>query len=193
MLGRLNLSLVLLTVGGILTIIGFIAYFQDYATLNLAGFFYGIPILLGGLALKAAELEPVPYTRPTSPEVLQLREEQATPTQNQVRQDVSRYRYGQEAHLDVPLQKLGLSPSGNECPELEGIQEAEVEGSYALILEFGSPCVPLTTWLEKKDKIERFFGPSIRAELSEPATGKISLALIATPEPTVTEASAAQG
>jgi hypothetical protein len=191
MLGRINLSLLLLWVGGILTIIGFIAYFQDNATLNLAGFFYGIPVLLGGLALKAAELDPAPYTQPTPPEVLKLRAEQATPTQNQVRQDVTRYRYGQEAHLDVALQKLGLSPSGDECPELEGIREVEIDGNYALVLEFNSPTVPFSQWVDKKAKMETFFGPSIRADLSQPAEDKIELALVATPEPSTPVPSAA--
>ncbi|PSN13707.1 hypothetical protein C7293_14735 [filamentous cyanobacterium CCT1] len=182
-LGRFNLSLVLLAVGGVLTIVGFVAYFQDNSTLNLVGFFYGIPVLLGGLALRAAELEPAPYTQPTSPDVLKLREEQATPTQNQVRQDVTRYRYGQEAHLDVALQKLGLSPSGQECPELSGLHETEMDGSYALVLEFDSSTVPFSTWVEKKPKIESFFGPNVRAELSQPAEDQVNLALITQLEP----------
>ncbi|NMF83103.1 DUF2854 domain-containing protein [Nodosilinea sp. P-1105] len=185
MLGRINLSLVLLGVGGVLTVVGFVAYFQDNATLNLAGFFYGIPILLGGLALRAAELEPAPYTQPTPPEILNLRATQATPTQNQVRQDVTRYRYGQEAHLDVALQKLGLSPSGEECPELTGVREIAVDGCYALVLEFDSPTVPLSTWVEKKAKIETFFGPNIRADLNAPTENQVELALVTrlTPAP----------
>lgn len=183
MLARINLSRLLLIVGGVLTLIGFVAYAQGNSTLNLAGFFYGIPILLGGLALKAAELNPAPFTQPTSADVLKLREEQATSTQNQVRLDVTRFRYGQEAHLDVALQKLGLSPSGNECPELAGLREAEVDGSYALVLEFDSPIVPFSTWLEKKAKIETFFGPSVRAELSQPEEGKVDLALVTLLEP----------
>lgn len=182
-LGQFNLSLVLLVVGGVLTVVGFVAYFQDNSTLNLVGFFYGIPVLLGGLALRAAELEPAPYTQPTSPEVLKLREEQATPTQNQVRQDVTRYRYGQEAHLDVALQKLGLSPSGQECPELSGLHEAEVDGNYALVLEFDSSTLPFSTWVEKKAKIEAFFGPNVRAELSQPSEDQVNLALVAQLEP----------
>ncbi|MBE9139988.1 DUF2854 domain-containing protein [Nodosilinea sp. LEGE 07088] len=182
-LGRINLSLVLLAVGGVLTIVGFVAYFQDNSTLNLVGFFYGIPVLLGGLALRAAELEPAPYSQPTQPEVLKLRDEQATPTQNQVRLDVTRYRYGQEAHLDVALQKLGLSPSGQECPELRGLHEDEIDGSYALVLEFDSAAVPFSTWVEKKAKIETFFGPSIRAELSQPEDERVNLALITRLEP----------
>ncbi|NJL45247.1 MAG: DUF2854 domain-containing protein [Leptolyngbyaceae cyanobacterium SM2_3_12] len=183
MLARINLSRLLLIVGGVLTLVGFVAYAQGNSTLNLAGFFYGIPILLGGLALKAAELNPAPFTQPTSPTVLKLREEQATPTQNQVRMDVTRFRYGQEAHLDVALQKLGLSPSDNECPVLDGLHETEVDGSYALVLEFDSPIVPFTTWVEKKAKIETFFGPNVRAELSQPSEGKVDLALVTLLEP----------
>jgi len=183
MLGRINISLVLLAVGGTLTLVGFAAYFLDYATLNLAGFFYGIPVLLGGLALKAAELDPGPYTQVTNPEILQLREQQATPTQNQVRQDVTRYRYGQEAHLDVALQKLGLSPAGEECPELKGIYELETDGSYTLVLEFDSPTVPFSTWVDKQEKISKFFGPNVRAELDQPQDDRVNLALVTVLEP----------
>jgi hypothetical protein len=183
MLGRINLSTLLLGVGGLLTLIGFIAYFQDNATLNLAGFFYGIPVLLGGLALRAAELDPVPYSQPTSPGVLELRQAMATPTQNQVRQDVTRYRYGQEAHLDVALQKLGLSPSGEECPELKSIREVDMGGSYALVLEFDSATVPFSSWVDKKVRIESFFGPGIRAELAAPVDGRVDLALVSSPNP----------
>lgn len=192
MFGKIPLALVLLAVGGVLTIIGFIAYFQENATLNLAGFFYGVPILLGGLALQAAQLEPTPYTKPTSPEVLQLREEQATPTQNQVRKDVTRYRYGQEAHLDESLQRIGVSPSGDECPELNGIREEEIGGCYALILEFTSRTVPIALWQEKQAKIERFFGPNVRAEITPIDDTHLELALITQLQPTAADADAQQ-
>ncbi len=183
MLRKTSLGNVLLVVGGILTLVGFVAYFQDNATLNLAGFFYGIPVLLGGLALRAAELAPVPYSQVTSPEVAALREQQATPTQKQVRSDVTRYRYGQEAHLDEVLERLGLAPSDEERPELVSLREASVDGAYALILEFDSPRMPIATWLEKQEKIEKFFGPNIRAEIAAPAENKVELALIALPTP----------
>lgn len=178
MFGKIPLSLVLLAIGGILTLVGFVAYFQDNATLNLAGFFYGVPILLGGLALQAAHLNPVPFSQPTSPEVLKLREEQATPTQNQVRKDVTRYRYGQEAHLDDSLQRLGLRPSGEEPPELKAIHEESVDGRYALILEFESASLPFSLWQERQDKIERFFGPNIRAEVHQAGEDRVNVALI---------------
>lgn len=74
MLRQTSLGMLGLIVGGILTIVGLAAYVLDNSTLNLVGFFYGIPLLLGGLALKAAELTPVPFSQPTSAEIVSLRD-----------------------------------------------------------------------------------------------------------------------
>ena len=178
MLRKIPLGGVLLSIGSILTLIGFVAYFRDMATLNLAGFFYGIPILLGGAALRAAELEPVPYTKEPSDSVLELRQKTATQTQNQVRKDVTRYRYGQEAHLDIALERLGLSPNDKVRPVLSGLREELRDGAYALVLEFESPYIPLADWQEKHTKIEKFFGPNVRAEIAAMAEDKMELALI---------------
>ncbi len=178
MLRKIPLALVGLTVGSILTVVGIIAYALDYATLNLAGLFYGVPLLLGGLALKAAELKPIPYTQATSSEVIALREAEATPTQNQLRLDVTRYRYGQEAHLDESLAKIGLSPTDEERPELIGLHEKSTNGAYTLVLEFYSPLISLEQWQEKQTKIEKFFGPNIKAEITQPEENSIDLALI---------------
>lgn len=180
MLRQISLGSLGLVVGGILSVIGFTAYALDNPTLNLVGFFYGIPLLLGGLALKAAELKPIPFAQPTSPEVLALREQQATSTQNQIRQDVTRYRYGQEAHLDSSLEYLGLNPSDEERPILDAIWEEAIDGAYALVLEFESPLIKFATWQQKRDKIERFFGPGLRVELKELSDDRIDLFLIAT-------------
>jgi hypothetical protein len=179
MLGRIPLALVGLTVGGILTVVGFWAYATEQATLNLAGFFYGIPLLLGGLALKAAELKPIPLAVPTSPEIIALRDRQATPTQNQIRKDVTRYRYGQDAHLDDSLERLGLSPTDEERPLLVSLQETARDGAYTLILNFDSPFFDLGAWQERQEKIERFFGPGIKAAIAQPSENQIEVALIA--------------
>jgi len=182
MLRQVSLGTLGLIVGGILSVTGFVAYFSANATLNLVGFFYGIPILLGGLALKAAELQPVPLVT-TSPSVLALRQ-QATPTQNQIRKDVTRYRYGQEAHLDSSLEHLGLSPTDEERPVLQRLREEDVAGAYALVLEFESPLISFQTWQKKQDKIERFFGPGLRVELTQPEEERVDVALVAeTAEP----------
>jgi hypothetical protein len=178
MLRQTSLGALGLVVGGILTVVGFAAYFADNATLNLAGFFYGIPVLLGGLALKAAELKPIPFTQATSSEVLARREQQATDTQNQVRKDVTRYRYGQEAHLSDVLERLGLSPNREERPLLQGIRETLINDSYSLILEFDSPFMSLENWQKKQDKIAKFFGHNLLVEISQPREELIDVALI---------------
>ncbi len=174
-----------LWVGGVLTITGFIAYATANATLNLAGFFYGIPLLLGGLALKASELKPIPFSQPTTPEVLKLRSHKATSTQNQIRDDVTRYRYGQEAHLDSSLEALKLSPTDEERPVLIGLRETEVDGEYVLVLEFNSPLISFETWQQKREKVEKFFGPGVRVEITQPESDRadrIDVALITTPQ-----------
>ena len=182
MFGQISLGSLGLIVGGALTIIGFIAYATGNATLNLAGLFYGVPLLLGGIALKASELKPVPFSQPTPPEILALRDQQATPTQNQIRKDVTRYRYGQEAHLDESLKRLGLSPTGEERPVLIGLRETEVGGAYTLVMEFDSPLISLEVWQDKLEKLEKFFGPGIRAGITQPEEDRIDVALIAIAE-----------
>ena len=182
MLRRTSLGSLGLIVGAVLTVIGFYAYATGNATLNLAGLFYGVPILLGGLALKASELKPVPFTKPTPPEILNLRQQQATAIQNQIRQDVTRYRYGQEAHLDDSLERLGLSPTDEERPVLIGLRESAVNGYYALTLIFDSPLISLQKWQERQEKISKFFGPGIGAEINQPEEDLIEVALIANPQ-----------
>ncbi len=182
MLRQTSLGMLGLSVGGLLTLVGFVAYFTNNPTLNLAGFFYGIPLLLGGLALKAAELKPVPFSQPTPEHVLALREQQATATQNQIRNDVMRYRYGQKAHFESALNYLGLSPTDEERPDLIGIREEDREGCYTLVLEFESPQIPLATWQQKQEKMTSFFAPGVRVEVSQPAGDRIDLVLVATGE-----------
>ena len=177
---KLPLGAFVLTVGLLLTVMGFIAYALDKPTLNLVGFFYGIPILIGGLALKSAEIEPVPVLSESTEKVEDLRKNQATATQKEVRNDVTRYRYGQEAHLDSALEYLGLSPTDEERPLLNAIREEEHDGQYTLVLCFDSPMIEFSRWEEKHSRITKFFGPDIKAELKQPAEKQVELALIST-------------
>ena len=181
MFRRFSLGTIGLTVGSILTIIGFVAYAQNNATLNLVGFFYGIPLLLGGLALKANELKPVSFSQPTTAEVLKLRQEQATDTQNKVLQDITRYRYGQDAHLDSTLDYLGLSPTDDERPEVTSLREISQDGAYALVLEFYSPFVSIDTWTQKQEKMTKFFGPGVEVGVTQPITDRVELMLVTSP------------
>ncbi len=174
---RIPLGPTLISIGGLLTLIGFGAYAVDNSTLNLVGFFYGVPLLLGGLALKSSELKPVAFIEP-EPEMMKLRKAQETLTQKQIRQDVTRFRYGEEAHLDLALEKLGMSPTDEERPILKGLREESIDGSYAIVLEFYTPFISLTTWEEKQDKITRFFGPGVRSTITSTGEEELELALI---------------
>lgn len=177
LLQRLPLGNVGMGLGSALTILGLGAYFMDWPTLNLAGFFYGIPLLLGGLALKAAELPPVPWLRPTPPEV-QAKRAQATPTQTQIRQEVTRYHYGEKLHLAKAWERLQLGETAAQWPVLLGIHEELRDGHYTLVLTFDSPAVPLASWQARQEKLTSFFGPDIQVALAQPEKDVVELALI---------------
>jgi Protein of unknown function (DUF2854) len=175
MFGKIPLSSLGLTIGGILTIVGFLAYSSHNATLNL---------VLGGLALKASELKPVPFSKVTSPEILALREQQATVTQTRIRTDVTRYCYGQKAHFDRAMFALGLSKEtdDDEIPQVEALREENINGAYALILEIYSPFVPFEAWQEKQDKMTKYFGPGVDVKITQVAEDYLEVAFIKTPE-----------
>ncbi|PZU99751.1 MAG: hypothetical protein DCE90_00155 [Pseudanabaena sp.] len=183
---KISLASVGLYIGGILFAVGFWAYSKGNSTLNLVGFFYGFPILLGGFAFKSSEVAPSPLVVPTSEEVENLRKLQETSTQKQLRKDVTRYRYGIKAHLDEVLEKLGMSPTDEERPLLIGLYEEisqaeETNGSYGLVLRFHSPLMSFETWQEKQDKLTRFFGPGIVATVTKLENNEVDLHLISVP------------
>jgi len=102
---------------------------------------------------------------------------QATPTQNQIRQEVTRYRYGEKVHLGAALERLKLGDTDEEWPVLVGIHEELRDNHYTLVLTFDSPDVPWTTWQEKVEKLTNFFGPDIqialqRVQAQNPALAK---------------------
>lgn len=182
-LNKISLASIGLFIGGTLFIVGFWAYSKGNSTLNLIGFFYGFPILLGGFAFKSSEVAPVPVIIPESEDILAVRKFQETSTQKQLRKDVTRYRYGIKAHLDEVLEKLGMRPTDEERPVLIGIYEEisqaeETKGAYSLVLRFQSPLMGFEVWQEKQDKLTRFFGPGIVAVVSELANKEVDLRLI---------------
>jgi len=69
---------------------------------------YGISIFLAGAALKYAEIDPVPCCS-TPPDGDAIIDSKATETIRKVKQDVTRHGYGDEAHLDTTVKRLGLA------------------------------------------------------------------------------------
>ena len=162
--------------GAALTVIGTIAYLGDNANLSLPTIFYGIPILLGGLALKSSELPPA--RRLTPPAALRsLREQSGSEPLRKLLADVTRWRYGQKAHLESSLEALKLWDE-EAPPRLETVEELDCDGAYGLRLRFATEGVPLERWQERQERLGRFFGPGLRAELRSDAPGQLQLSLL---------------
>lgn len=132
-----------------------------------------------GFALSYAQLEPVGCL--TTRAAADARPLQSTDIQRQVRSDVTRYRYGDEQHLDEALDKIFKvgRPGGltrRLCPRLTGLREEmapPAKGAapaYALVLEFEGLLDP-QGWEERREKVQAFFGPGVVARIAvgEPA------------------------
>lgn len=168
--------------GLLITLVSFSSYFGSNGTASATslGFVYGVPILLIGCALKYAELQPVPLA--STSEARALRETNATEIQKKIVSDITRHRYGDEAHLSAAMSALGLVPRGSPCPELLRAAERDRDGKYVLALEFFSVETPYKQWVERVERMERFFGPNISAEVEKLDDAKrlVELRLIST-------------
>ncbi|MEB3262773.1 MAG: DUF2854 domain-containing protein [Synechococcus sp.] len=149
--------------GATLTVIGSIAYATDSPNLSLAGVFYGIPILLGGLALKSSELPPAERLTP-APRFRELRQQPASEPLRKLLADVTRWRYGQKAHLESSLEALKLWDDDTP-PQLISVEEFEAAGGYGLRLRFTCGAIPYARWEERRERLGRFFGPGLQATL----------------------------
>lgn len=134
---------------------------------------YGFPISLLGAAFQYAKLDPVPCT--SYVKAAALRESKATAIQNQIRGDVTRYRYGDEQHLDEALKRVfrigqGGGVSRRDVPKLTAIREEVCEGNYTLILCFDDNC-PFEEFTSRQLKTEGFFGPGISAMFDKTEAG----------------------
>jgi len=145
------------------------------------GFVYAIPALVGGLALKYAELPPVPLA--SSPAAEAARESKATTIQAKILSDATRFTYG-DAHMEDPLKALKLAPRGMGPPTLLSMaEEVSPTGDYSLKMTFFAPNTPYRVWKDRAPRYSRFFGPGVRAELQlksvEKKTVELSLITIA--------------
>jgi len=146
------------------------------------GFVYAIPALVGGLALKYAELPPVNLD--TSAAATASRESKATTIQSKILSDATRFTYG-DAHMEDPLKALKLAPRGMGPPELKNLAESVTpEGEYVLTMRFFAPNTPYRVWKDRAPRYSRFFGPNVRATLKKYDTARrlVELSLITCPE-----------
>jgi hypothetical protein len=157
--------------GGILiTILSFAEYLTnsggDGLNVSGLGFVYGIPITLAGAALKYAEIDPVPCI--SAPGAEPVFEKKATEIIKKIKQDVTRHRYGDEAHLDTTVKKLGLVVPGKAYPQLMELREdVNEDGELAFTMVWQSLETPYKMWADEKrrKRYETFFGPGVGAEV----------------------------
>ncbi|XVF20569.1 hypothetical protein REPUB_Repub12eG0011700 [Reevesia pubescens] len=170
---KLPFGVIGLGVGVSLLLYGFGAYFNilpgsEWSAIMLT---YGFPLAIIGMALKYAELKPVPCL--TYSDAQMLREIAATPILKQVRDDVTRYRYGDEQHLDEALKRIfqygqGGGISRRSAPILQMIREEVTEdGKYCLVLAFEAKALQLSDFEQRQAKFASFFGPGITAEVGK--------------------------
>ncbi|XP_061947862.1 uncharacterized protein LOC133671205 [Populus nigra] len=170
-LAKVSFGVIGLGLGISLLSYGFGAYFNilpgsEWSAIMLT---YGFPLAIIGMALKYAELKPVPCLTYSDAEI--LREKCATPILKQVRNDVIRYRYGDEQHLDEALKRifqygLGGGIPRRNAPILQMIREEVTEdGKYCLVLIFEAKSLQLSDFEKRQGKFTSFFGPDITAEI----------------------------
>ena len=161
--------------GGVLTVVGALAYGAGNANLSLPTIFYGIPILLGGLALKSSELPPARRVIPKA----QFREEReaASPELVKLLNDVTRWRYGQKAHLESSLEALKLWDEDKPSQLLE-IEEISSEDGYGLRMRFACEAVGLERWQERRERLGRFFAKGLEAQILPLENDQLDLTLL---------------
>lgn len=169
---KISFGAILTPIGVSFMVYGFGAFFNllpggDISSLLLI---YGFPITLLGFALSYAQLKPVPCR--STPEALRVRDAETTDIQKQVREDVTRFRYGDEQHLDEALTRIFRFGQGGGiprrlCPILTGLREELTDGRYTLVLEFRTKKEQMTQemWDQRQEKIQSFFGPGVIAKL----------------------------
>jgi hypothetical protein len=174
-----RLAVLLLALGSVLALIGGSYYLKTPAVWSAIVVILGVPMFVGGLALQGAELKPAPITAEPTPEIEAIRAK-ATETQLIIFKDATRYQYGMTAHLEPALEKLGLESEDGTHPKLLGIEEALIDGSYALVMIFGSLDITYETWAEKEDKMTRFFGPDVKVTVEKVSEKKVKVVMVST-------------
>ncbi|KAK9683241.1 hypothetical protein RND81_10G125800 [Saponaria officinalis] len=183
-LAQISFGVVGLGSGVTLLAYGFGAYFNilpgsEWSALMLT---YGFPVAVIGMALKYAELKPVPCV--TYSDAQKLREKCATEILKQVKTDVTRYRYGDEQHLDEALKRIfqygqGGGISRRSAPVLQMIREEVTEdGKYCLVLVFEAKTLQLSDFEQRQAKFTSFFGPGITAEVGKAKELMISMKFV---------------
>merc|ERR1719201_523562 len=169
-----SLATAALSVGAAITLYSFFAFFTSgggggTASLSSLGFIYGIPIITLGAALAYAELQPVPVTYAGNEEEMEaLFEAKANGAMRSIREDVTRHRYGDDAHLDTTTKALGLVEPGRPYPLLLELKLGMTEkDELCFAMVFQALEAPFSLWADERrvKKYQTFFGPNVDVDV----------------------------
>jgi len=146
--------------GGALSFIGMTAFFTESVNLSVPTFFYGVPILLIGLALKTSEVAPVELI---NKEVFQTDKFKRPREITELVKDVTKWRYGIQAHLESSLEVLKLWNEENP-PKLLELEEITKNDRNGLRMHFEINSVPIDDWIKRQDRLNRFFAKGLESE-----------------------------
>lgn len=165
-----SLPLIVFSVGILLTVGSFAGYFinqdgGDDNGISSLGFVYGIPVFLIGLSLWYAEIPPVKVLSDVKGDAVW--DKLKTDTMDKIEKDVTRHRYGDDAHLDSTLEALGLKLPQKKFPRMQTILHEDIDGELGFTMTFLSLETPYKVWSDpdRIKRYEKFFGPGVKAEV----------------------------
>ena len=97
------------------------------------------------------------------------------------------------AHLESSLEALKLWDEADP-PQLLCVEELALPGGYGLRLEFALHGVAAERWFARQERLGRFFGKGLRAELEQPSADRLNVRLLpaATSQPVETAVASQQ-
>ena len=146
--------------GGVLALIGITAFFLESVNLSVPTFFYGVPIFLIGLGLKTSEIPPVKLL---NKELFKSDKFKRPKELTSMVKDVTRFRYGLKAHLESSLEALGLWDEDNPSQLVE-LEEINKDNRNGLRMHFEINSVPIEKWINKQERLNRFFAKGLESE-----------------------------
>ena len=76
---------------------------------------------------------------------------------------MTRWRYGQQAHLESSLEALKLWDENNP-PQLIELEEVKRDNKIGLRMHFEINSVPIEKWIERQERLNRFFAKGLESE-----------------------------
>jgi hypothetical protein len=127
-----------------------------------------------------------PARRVTPKAQFRAEREAASPELVKLLNDVTRWRYGQKAHLESSLEALKLWDEDKPSQLLE-IEEISSDKGYGLRMRFACEAVGLERWQERSERLGRFFAKGLEAQIIPLENDQLDLTLLPKSDATTSE------